>query len=412
MNHRKRIIPYFFVLLSLLFVPLNEASAQGAVTLSVTPPFFQLTVTPGETWTSSIKVVNVNDFTLNAYATVVDFQSVGEQGRGKFLPILNDGQRDATLAGWIDVTSAPISVEPGQSTKVPFAITVPEDAPPGGHYAAILIGNQPLQNETDGSQISVSTLISSLIFVRVAGDVDERGDIREFVSEKTFYQEPEVPLSLRFENEGNVHLLPQGDIVIYNMWGKERGKININHKTEYGNVLPKSTRKYDYEWFGSPDSFEVGRYTAIATLTYGTEVKQNVSRKTSFWVIPIVPVSLILGTFLLIVFLVTWFIRLYIRRALGGTTIQSGAPRAAKRKALTKPIVDGVMDLRAVGGSAPEGEKMAMSSFMARYRYFFYFIVFAIIAGVLIFTYFDKVLVSDHSFEIQEVSPVDSKDTE
>lgn len=411
MINRIRIVPYLFVIGALFLAPFSTISAQEAVTLSVTPPFFQLTVAPGETWSSSIKVVNVNDFPLTAFTSVVNFESVGEGGKGKFSPLLSDTPeyREQSLAGWVAVLSEQVQVSPGQSVKVPFSITVPENAPPGGHYAAILIGNQPIAEEQSGPQLAVSTLISTLIFVRVAGDVVEDGTIREFVSEEHFYRKPDVSLSLRFENQGNVHLLPQGDITIFNMWGKERGKILINQKTEFGNVLPNSIRKYDYRWTGNTDSFEIGRYKAIATLGYGGEAKQHAIRETSFWVIPVIPVMTTLSIVIAVILVISWFIRRYIRKALGDTGYSNKASKT-RTKALAQPIVDGVMDLRSVRKQGSNEERMSVLAFISRYRMFFYFILVLIFLVIGLYFYLDRVLLSDHSFEIQEIESVDSSE--
>lgn len=59
--------------------------------------------------------------------------------------------------------------------------------------------------------------------MRVEGDVQEDGGIREFRAIDSFLDTPDVTFSLRFENKGNVHLQPRGNIVITNMWGQREG---------------------------------------------------------------------------------------------------------------------------------------------------------------------------------------------
>lgn len=403
-----RTLAAFFILCGVLLSPFL-VSAQEGITLSLTPPFFQLTINPGETWSSSIKVVNVNDFPLTLYASVVNFEATGENGRGKFTPLLSEDPdyKKASLAGWIDVTDGPIVVAPGESVKVPFSINAPADASPGGHYAAILIGTEPVSNPEEGSYISVSSLISSLIFARVSGDVVESGDIREFSTEHTFYKKPDVSLSLRFENNGNVHLLPQGEITIYNMWGKERGNIPVNQRTDLGNVLPHSIRNFKYDWTGEDTPFEAGRYTAVATLSFGSDTRQNVSRTISFWVVPIVPVLSILGSFVVLVFIITWFIRRYIRRALG-VEFEMARKSGPKTKQLAQPLVDGVMDLRNIDLRAKQPQKMSVGAYIRRYRLFFIFLAVVVVAIALASIYFGEVLVKERSFKAHEVQPVEN----
>ncbi len=323
-----------FLVSCFLILVSSGVFAQEKLTLTVTPPLFQLNIGPGGFWASSLKVVNTNPYDLTLYASVMNFESQGESGKGKFTPIIKEDPEvsASSLAHWIEVAGEPIFIPREQSAEIPFSVRIPENAPPGGHYAAILVGTQPLVGKSEGSVVRVSSLVSSLLFVRIKGEIQEQGNIREFSTEKTFYQKPDVVFTLRFENKGNVHLKPQGDIVIYNMYGKERGRIPVNQKTDFGNVLPQSTRKFVFEWQGEENLFEVGMYRAVATLSFGKEARQNVFRTTYFWVVPLKPTLGIMGGFITFILVMIWAIRLYIRRVLVLTWI--------------RPMVDGIVDLR------------------------------------------------------------------
>ncbi len=307
----------------LLFLPhgsvLAQTSQRNQLGFTVVPPYFQLGLNPGEQWSSSIKVVNPNTYPLTLYATVMNFAPVGEEGRGQLEPVAGNGVVD-DLAGWIDVQQTPIKLDPQQSKDVPFSVHVPADAQPGGHYAAILIGNQPQTTQVPDSNITVSSYISSLFFLRVNGNVVEAGDIREFMTARQLYQTPAAQFVLRFENSGNVHIQPQGEINIYNMWGKQRGKISVNQKTAFGYVLPQTVRKFVFDWQGESNVFDAGKYKAVATLSFGQQARQNVTYTAYFWVIPVKPLAATLGLFLLLAGLVVWGIKAYIRRALRAET--------------------------------------------------------------------------------------------
>lgn len=332
---------FLFAAISVLPWP---ARAQGEkLTLSVTPPLFQLTIGAGEFWASQLKVVNVNPYDLTLYASVVNFQSEGEEGHGRFTPILpEDPEAQAySLAQWIEIAKNPIFVPKEKSVEIPFSVRIPANAPPGGHYAAILVGTQSFSAPAEGAVVQVSSFVSSLFFVRIKGEVKEEGDIREFSTEKNFYQKPEATLTLLFENTGNVHLQPQGDIVMYNMWGKERGKIFVNEKTNFGNVLPQSSRKFTFEWKGEQGFFEAGMYKAIATVSFGSEARQNVYRTTYFWIVPLFPVLGIFGGFIAFTLFLAWLIRSYIRGA-----VTRYNPRVYSKARPEQKSASNVVDLR------------------------------------------------------------------
>ncbi len=403
---------------------------NGSLSVTVTPPLYQLTISPGDSWTSTLKIINSNPYDVTFYAQIADMQANGEEGRSKFIPVLNAPKGSEvntfTLARWIKISPDPIFVRAGASQELQFNVAIPQNAEPGGHYAAILVGTQPLDGNTTGSQLKVSSFVSSLMFVRVKGDVIEKGRIREFITAQQLYQTPQADFLLRFENIGNTHVRPQGDMTIYNMWGKERGKISVNQESDFGNVLPKTIRKFEFSWEGERDIFDIGLYSAAVTLAFGENGKQNVTARTFFWVVPVVPVAVGLSVILIFVLVLIWLIRRYIRRALeleqkrfgqyqassSPTQTQVRAPTITKT--LMQPIKEGVIDLRSVAGgkksavaavsnvSALQNPKTA-GQFLKKYRLFWLFVVILILGSFGIWLYFSKVLVHTRGFQISDV---------
>ncbi|MFH1193664.1 MAG: hypothetical protein V1661_01575 [bacterium] len=333
---KKYTLGFFIAAMFLPFFNVPAASAADALSLTITPPFFQLTIGPGEFWASNIKITNSNPYDLTLYASVMNFKAEGEGGQGQFFPVAENEAGKGSLARWVEVTKEPILVPKGQSIEMPFSVRIPADAEPGGYYAAILIGTQPGQYESKGPVVKVASMVSSLLFVRIKGAVREDGFIREFIAEKSFYQKPQVDFKLRFENIGNVHLKPQGEVVIYNMWGKEKGKISLNQDSEFGNVLPQTTREFNFSWDGEEGLFEIGRYKALAVLTFGQEAKQNVSYITYFWIIPVKPLLWALGILIALVLLVVISIKVYVKKTVRSVRNEIAPEKKKKTKTISK----------------------------------------------------------------------------
>ena len=114
-----------------LLVP-SFVFAQQGLSLTVTPPLFQFTISSGESWASSVKVVNGNSYDITVYATPVNFESVGEGGTGKFVPLSVEDNASSThsLAGWIDITRDPVFIPKGQSKRIPFFVNASKNAEP------------------------------------------------------------------------------------------------------------------------------------------------------------------------------------------------------------------------------------------------------------------------------------------
>lgn len=357
-------IRIFLIFLLLFFIaPVATVLAADAVTLSVSPTLFEMSAAPSQEWKSTVRVINVNDFDLTVYTDVVNFAPKGEGGDGLFLPVFANETQGKTLAEWVRISREPIVIPKQQSIDIPFSVLVPADANPGGHFAAIIVGTKPPIMEPGAPRVQTSQMVTSLFFVRIAGDVVESGSIREFTTTKSFLTKPEVNFELRFENNGNVHLQPQGDIRIYNMWGQERGVIPINRQSHFGNVLPNSIRKFNFVWTGEWSLADIGRYSAEATLAYGTDVRQFVSNKTFFWVIPLKEFSLIALGIAVSIYVVVWLVRLYVRRMLilAGIDVDTTKPARKKVKhiiiedtqdtkrkpvSITAPLRVGILDLR------------------------------------------------------------------
>jgi hypothetical protein len=272
----------------------------------------------------------------------------------------------------------------------------------------------------EGSGVKVSGLVSTLLFVRIKGDVEERGRIREFRSEAALYQSPKADFVLRFENIGTTHLRPQGDITLYNMWGKERGNVQLTQRSGFGNVLPDSVRRFEFSWEGERNILDIGRYSAVVTLAYGDDEKQNASATAYFWVVPVVPVSITFGSILVFIILVAWLIRRYIRRALSIEKERHGIAAASRSYSLhtfVEPLREGAVDLRSVGKrsvSAPaaasqslpaeSSKPLSVFGFFQKYSLFFFFVAVLIAGAFGVWMYLDSVLVPERSYQITEVS--------
>lgn len=302
----------------------TSVSAQDALTLSVTPTLFEISVEPGQMWQSSIRVVNANPHDIEVFAQPVNFTATGETGVGQFAPLQESGGDGVTLGEWIEVSDDGVTVPAQETMSIPFRVDVPADAAPGGQFAALLISTQPPGEADSGSLVRTTQAVSSLFFMRIEGDIVEQGQIRSFRAAERFAQRPENTFELRFENQGTVHLQPQGDITIYNMWGERRGEIPINQRSQFGKVLPDTIRAFTFGWEGEFSLVDIGRYRAEVTLAHGEDNRAFSTATAYFWVIPVYGLLIVLGTLLVFGLLVAFLVRAYVRRVLALSGVEPG----------------------------------------------------------------------------------------
>ncbi len=307
--------------------------SAGVHAMTISPPTFDYSLNPGDTVLDVIKVYNEGQNAITLYPLVRNFtfRKDDEQGTPEFLPATDDNGGSG-LAKWMTVDQKPFVIQPQERVNVSFAINIPKDqAQPGGHYGAILFSTQP--PSSNGSDIGLVQQTGSLMLVRVSGDVKEDGRLIEvgFADKQLWYNSRPIDMFARFENDGNTHLRPVGNLFITSWYGRQVASIEINK--EYRGVLPLSIRKFSFGWEGSviPDpkasflnqlktevsNFAIGKYKAELVLTYGHDNKMVADVRTfTVWPWRLMIVTAV-ALFLLIL-LLTLVMRAYNKAVIRG----------------------------------------------------------------------------------------------
>ena len=294
----KKFFKKFIVVVGMLamFAPLLPAQA-----LTISPPYTDFRLNPGDTVLDVIKLYNEDPFPITFHPQIMSFTHLDndESGTPSFYP--PNERRDGTgLGQWITLTDKARSytVQPSERANIPITITIPKNAQPGAHYGAVLMASG--SEEQKGGQVGVTSKLGSLIFVNVSGEIDENARIAEFgfKEKKLWYNYRPVDFFLRFENNGNTNLRPAGNLFIKNWYGRQVASVKVNDPV--GSTLPKSTRKYEFGWSSGQKSdkkgfvaevlkewhgFAFGKYKATLFLNYGSK-NQILSQERVFYVWP------------------------------------------------------------------------------------------------------------------------------
>jgi len=267
----------FFLILSSFQFASAQISGDG---LTISPPILELETKPGETYNQIIKITNPTNNLIEVYPQVMNFRASGEGGEPAFYPATEE-EANFSLAQWIKFNQSKVALTPEQVVEFNYSIEVPTDAEAGGHYGVIFFATQPPKAEEDQSQISISSMIGSLILAKVPGTIIEKGFLESFKANRIYLKLP-ATFQVRISNLGNVHFKPRGDITIKGMFGGESDKIQLNQAR--GNVLPDSIRKFEEKW--NPEKIIIGRYTADLRVVYG-ESEKTLDGQVVFWVLPL-----------------------------------------------------------------------------------------------------------------------------
>lgn len=310
------VLPTFLFAYFLLFtLTTNVAHAQATMGLQMRPAVIEEKVEPGEVRSFTIQVTNVADEEKTLYLSSQDIVNIDSGG----VPIFA-AENETTpyeLSSWVVLPTSIIVLRGGETRDVTFTVRVPKDATPGSHFGGIFFEAKPQQGQETGA--AVGARVGTVMNLLTAGDITEDVIVREFSTEKFIYDSPPILFGMNIENRGNVLARPHGAIEIVDMFGKKVGTVEVN--ATGAAVFPQGTRQYSEEW--DTEGLVFGRYSATLNIVYGEEERRTVIRSTSFWVLPLKPTLIVLGSILAGILLVYMLVRSYIRRKLKEMGVQN-----------------------------------------------------------------------------------------
>lgn len=289
---------YFLPVFAYQIEEIPETPVMGDFLLG--PGKQELWLEPGETTIKEITIANRLGREMSFQVEIEDF--TGSRDPAETIVLLGTEKGPYSLRDYLKPELSEFTLTHGQRIILPIEISIPEDAEPGGRYGTVIVATSPPKIEEGEVKeprptVAVISRLANLFFVRVKGEVIENGFLKEFKSERKFYERGPISFQLLFENNGNVHLTPYGMIEIFNLVGNKVGELEINPYF----AMPDSLRLREVQW---DKTWLFGRYLALASVNRGYQ--DIIDQKSiEFWVIPwkIVLAGLV-GLFLII-----WFFR-------------------------------------------------------------------------------------------------------
>jgi hypothetical protein len=260
----------------------------------VGPGRFELALEPGQSRTVELVVSN-----RMGVEKVFSFETEDAEGTddgSQALVLLGDDRGPYTIRDYISVPHTEFTLQHAQRARIPVTVSIPPDAEPGGRYGSLLISIISDKNELDtaGGAAPASVLVSrigTLFFISTPGETKAAGEMLDFstTNDQSVFTDSPIPMNIVFENTGDVHLNPYGEIRITNLFGEEVGFVELAPWF----VLPQALRNRIVEW---DRELLIGRYTATANVNRGYEDVID-TQTIVFWVLPwkvLLPIFIIL----------------------------------------------------------------------------------------------------------------------
>lgn len=304
---------FSFIFAALLFlIAATTALAQGGAGIGIKPAITEKNAEPGTQQAYTIEVTNLSGVEQVYYLFMRDIIAVENGGT----PVFADEKSEITgfeMSEWITLDRKEMLLASGETKSVEVTLDIPENATPGSHFAGMFVSMEPPKMRSVGAAVGYE--VASIFSIRVAGDVVENAQIRQFSTGNFIYGESKVDFQARIENKGTVLVRPIGPLEVHNMFGKRVALMTFNDSK--AGVFPGSERDFEIVWEDEDPGF--GRYEAVLSLLYGEQGRQStISSTVTFWILPMnifLPAMGVLAVILLVTFI---SVKLYIRSKVQG----------------------------------------------------------------------------------------------
>jgi hypothetical protein len=207
------------ILLALFFLAPNFSSAQTA-SISVDRSVFNFEASPGENNTFKFNLKNDSSEPQKISITAKDYQ-IGDDDQ---VTISRDNSQ-ISVAEWITLPEKDFALVPGEQREVAFSVQVPEEVSAGSHWGGIFINFTSANKKVEAVGTVVGGQIGIHVLANVSGQTDGKGKIASFAASRLVGKIADF--SVVFQNTGNIHYIPHGDILITNLTNGQKEKIQL-----------------------------------------------------------------------------------------------------------------------------------------------------------------------------------------
>ncbi|MFH0859403.1 MAG: hypothetical protein ABH876_01335 [Patescibacteria group bacterium] len=323
----KKFVILIISFISFISIPTGGGIEAKGISVFVSPPVFEIELKPGENYRDEIYLLNKSELALPIESQVVNFSTFGETGSMNF----DSEEEDISInpREWIKIEKPNFILEPNQSEKIKFEISLPENVEPGGHYATILF--EPKLPSFYFEEKDLKTIpqigVLFLISIKTEGLTEPQKPLTivEFNIPENFHlkklenflisfagiftevqaaeeeafsitETSHLSFTLRIQNNDIYHTKPEGKLLILSTNGKIVGETEIKETT----ILPGKIRSFPIEF--KPDlpeklekylpsvisdfisrNFLFGKYRASLYLTTENDI---IAKNIEFFVFP------------------------------------------------------------------------------------------------------------------------------
>lgn len=255
------------ILAATLILPTSTCFAEneGSNGVTISPPNQSIIINAGEKYNGSFTISNsTTNFYDFDYKIIAKPFYVNEN-----YDIYYDNPNNMNqIVNWISLDNDSGSLKSGETREIHYTIDVPEDAPAGGQYAAIVVSskmsetNNPDNNET-GTQLRESIGMAYIIYAEISGTTERHGEVLN-ADLPSFLLSGNITGASSIKNTGNVHGTAKYILQVFPLFSNEEVYTNEESPLE-STILPDRTLYNELAWEDTP---AVGIFNVIYTVEF------------------------------------------------------------------------------------------------------------------------------------------------
>ncbi len=266
-----------FCLLITISVFTSSASIVLANNYTVSPLIVDVDAKQRDSFVKTVTIKNEHTTHQRFYVSVHEI-AVDEDGALKEFVPASMSNRSEAVTSWIEISRARIDLQPGESKELPLTVRVNQSAPAGLYHA--FVGFAAGSN-ADEANAKVLAGLGEGVLVRIGIEAETNESLRleSFFTDKFSVLRGRGEITFTLINEGDVPLTPGGDIIIYDVRGKELTSLPVNLGTEIYTLEPGEKREFKTEL---PYFNRLGKQKAYLHVEFG-EMNQAAVYDTNFY---------------------------------------------------------------------------------------------------------------------------------
>lgn len=224
--------------------------------VAISPGSQEIMLVPGESYDGEFSIINTfSGMDSVHYSVNIAPMTVEDEN---FSLDFKDVTDFSQIIDWIEVENPEGDLNVGENIKIKYHISVPENPPAGGQYAAFLVSTSKpgstLESDSaegiEGVTLHTRSQIAMLLYAIVSGETVVEGTVIENNIPQFFIDCP-VKVSSLLSNTGNVHSNATYKMRIYSLFSQE--EIYTNEESPITNLIIPGSKFYSEKtWDETP----------------------------------------------------------------------------------------------------------------------------------------------------------------